>query len=34
MEYPSNRQHSGTRYELIAVTVTPNAAKFEAIVFE
>lgn len=33
-EYVNKRQHKGIKNVLIDVTVTPNAAKFDAIVFE
>jgi len=33
-EYVSKRQQSGIKNVLIEVTVTPNAARFDAIVFE
>lgn len=33
-EYVSRRQQSGIRNVLIEVTVTPKAARFEAMVFE
>jgi len=33
-EYVSKRQQSGIKNVLIEVTVTPKAARFDAIVFE